>query len=212
MIRDMLQKTGETISAPQSPLMWETTFARIANALNDHPIAKSNQSNLSSDNFDIITPNRLILGRNSARGLPMEGLDLETSANLQRVLARSHDIFAAWFRIYMENIHLLNTASTLKWTKSAPLPVIGDVVLFVATESAGGSKKDGVWKIGRVVSVKERRVMIEQVLKSGTKTVLERNPRDVSVIAGVEEVSINSQDYFNRLLGATSKSPSAAPL
>ena len=32
MIRDMLQKTGEAISAPQSPLMWETTFARIANA------------------------------------------------------------------------------------------------------------------------------------------------------------------------------------
>ena len=94
----MLQKTGEAISAPQSPLMWETTFARISNALNDHPIAKSNQSNVSSDNFDIITPDRLILGRNSKRGLPMEGLDLETSANLQRVLTRSHEIFAAWFR------------------------------------------------------------------------------------------------------------------
>ena len=72
------------------------------------------------------------------RRLPIEGIDLETSANLQRVLARSHEIFSAWFRIYMENVHLLKTASTLKWTKSAPLPVVGDVVLFVATESAGG--------------------------------------------------------------------------
>ena len=171
MIRDMLQRTGEAISAPQSPLMWETTFARIANALNDHPIAKSNQSNVSSESFDIITPNRLILGRNNVRGLPIEGIDLEVSSNLQRVLARSHEIFAAWFRIYLENVHLLNTASTLKWTKSTPLPVIGDVVLFVATESAGGSKKDGVWKLGRVVGVSERRLKIEQVLKSGTKTV-----------------------------------------
>ena len=85
----------------------------------------------------------------------------------------------------MENVHLLNTASTLKWTKSATLPVVGYVVLFVATESAGGSKKDGVWKLGRVVTVTERRIKIEQVLKSGTKTVLERNPRDVSVIAGI---------------------------
>ena len=144
MIRDMLQRTGEAISVPQSPLMWETTFARIANALNDHPIAKSNQSNVSSESFDIITPNRLILGRNNVCGLPIEGTDQEVSSNLQRVLARSHEIFAAWFHIYLENVHLLNTASTLNWTKSAPLPVIGDVVLFVATESAGGSKKDGV--------------------------------------------------------------------
>ena len=42
--------------------MWETTFPRISNALNDHPIAKGNQTNLSLDTFDIITPNRLILG------------------------------------------------------------------------------------------------------------------------------------------------------
>ena len=129
LIRDMLQRTGEAISAPQSPLMWETTFARISNVLNDHPIGKSNQTNLSSDTFDIITPNRLILGRNNRRGLSSEGLDFEASANLQKVLSRSHEIFQVWFKIYMENIHLLNMASTLKWTKSGPLPVIGDVVL-----------------------------------------------------------------------------------
>ena len=110
------------------------------------------------------------------------------------------------------NIHLLNTASTLKWTKSGPLPVVGDVVLFVATESAGGSKKDGVWRLGRVVTVTDRRIKIEQVLKSGTKTVLERNPRAVSVIAGVEEVAVNSQDYFDRLVASSSKSPSTVHL
>ena len=56
LIRDMLQRTGEAISVPQSPLMRETTLARISNALNDHPIVKSNQTNLSSDTFDIIPP------------------------------------------------------------------------------------------------------------------------------------------------------------
>ena len=69
-----------------------------------------------------------------------------------------------------------------------------------------------MWKLGLVVAVTERRIKIEQVLKSGTKTVLERNPRDVSVIAGVEEVSVNSQDYFIRLLGSSSKSPSTVHL
>ena len=61
--------------------------------------------------------------------------------------------------------------------------------------------------MGRVLSVTERRVKIEQVLKSGTKTVLERNPRDVSVIVGVEELTVNTQDYFNRLMAATKVSP-----
>ena len=36
-------------------------------------LTKAGRANISSDNFDIITPNRLILGRNSTRGLPMEG-------------------------------------------------------------------------------------------------------------------------------------------
>ena len=157
--------------------------------LNDHPIAKSNHSNLSSDTFNIITLNCLILGRNNCRSLSAEGLDFEASANLQKVLVRSHEIFQALFKIYMENIHLLNMASTLKWTKSSPQPIIGDVVLFVATESTGGSKKDGVWRLERVLTVKDRRVKIEQVLKSGTKTVLKRNPRDVSVIVGVDKLA-----------------------
>ena len=111
-----------------------------------------------------------------------------------------------------ENIHLLNTASTLKWTKSGPPPAIGDIVLFVATESAGGSKKDGVWRLGRVVAVTDRRIRIEQVLKSGTKTILEGNPRNVSVIAGVDEIAVNTQDYFDRIVAAASKPPSTVHL
>ena len=48
---------------------------------------------------------------------------------------------------------------------------------------------------------------IEQVLRSGTKTVLERNPRDVSVILDVESLAITTQDYFSKLLEAE-RSPS----
>ena len=107
----------------------------------------------------------------------------------------------------MENIHLLNMASNLKWTKSGPLPTTEDVVLFVAMESTGGSKKDGVWRLGRVLNVTDRRVKIEQVLRSGTKTVLERNHSDVSVIVGVEEFAVNTQSFYDRLMAATKVSP-----
>ena len=81
------------------------------------------------------------------RGLSGEGVDFEASANLQRLLVQSHDIFAAWYRLYIENIHLLN-ASKGKRTKSSPQLNPGDVVLFVVLESASGSKKNRTWRLG----------------------------------------------------------------
>ena len=48
---------------------------------------------------------------------------------------------------------------------------------------------------------------IEQVLRSGTKTVLERNSRDVSMIVDAESLPITTQDYFSKLLEAE-RSPS----
>lgn len=91
--------------------MWETRFARIANALNNLPIAKgNNHSGLGTGNFDIITPNRLLLVRNNQRRLGGEGMDFESGANLQKLLAGSHKIFGTWYRLYIDNIHLLNMA------------------------------------------------------------------------------------------------------
>ena len=83
LIREMLEQTGEGTPSLQSPLMWETTFARIANALNDLPIAKGNtHSGTVTGNVDIIMPNRILLGRNNRRGISGEGIDFKSSANL----------------------------------------------------------------------------------------------------------------------------------
>ena len=81
------------------------------------------------------------------------------------------------------------------------------MVLFVVLESASGSKRDGTWRLGRVLSATDRKVMIEQVLRSGTKTILERNPRLVSAIVDVDSLAITTRDYFSKLLEAE-RSPS----
>ena len=128
---------------------------------------------------------------------------------LQKVLARSHAIFGAWYQIYIENIHLLN-APCDKWTGSGPPLVEGDVVLFIALETTTGSKKDGVWRLGRVLSVTDRRVQIDEVLKSGTKTILERNPRDISLVISADEYAVNTRAYFSRLEEAK-KNPTDKP-
>ena len=108
--------------------------------------------------------------------------------------------------MYIENIHLLN-ATPGKWRRSDPSLNPGDIVLFVVLESASGSKRSGTWRLGRVLTATDRKVRIEQVLKSGTKTVLERNPRDVSVIVGADTLAVNTCDYFSKLLEAE-RSPS----
>ena len=81
------------------------------------------------------------------------------------------------------------------------------MVLFVVLEVASGSKKDGTWRLGKVLSVTDRKVRIEQVLRSGTKTILERNPSDVSAIDDVDSLAITTRDYFSKLLEAK-RSPS----
>ena len=58
-----------------------------------------------------------------------------------------------------------------------------------------------------LLSVTDRKVRIELVLRSGTKTILERNPRDVSAIVNVDSLAITTRDYFSKLLEAK-KSPS----
>ena len=79
--------------------------------------------------------------------------------------------------------------------------------MFVVLESASGSKKNGTWRLDKVLSATDRKVKIEQVLKSRTKTVLERNPRDVSAIVDVDSLAITTRDYFSRLQEAE-RSPS----
>ena len=55
-----------------SLLQWESLSQQIANSINNMPIGVSNKTD-SLENLDILTPNRLILGRNNNRN-PTEPL------------------------------------------------------------------------------------------------------------------------------------------
>ena len=49
-----------------SVIQWETLMQQISNSLNNHPIGLKNRTE-DLENVDLITPNRLILGRNNER-------------------------------------------------------------------------------------------------------------------------------------------------
>ena len=52
----------------KSILDWETTFSYVSNFINNLPMARmTNSRSLSSDISEILTPNRLLLGKNNQR-------------------------------------------------------------------------------------------------------------------------------------------------
>ena len=72
-LRKSLEKMGVNTNHPQTVLQWETLFSKIANTVDNLPMAKGNMSNSSNLGYEIITPNRLKLGRNNyqARALAL---------------------------------------------------------------------------------------------------------------------------------------------
>ena len=70
-------------------LQWETLFSKVANTVDNLPMAKRNTSNATNLGYEIITPNRLKLGRNNFRTLDGSGIKLDMAANLTAMLERN---------------------------------------------------------------------------------------------------------------------------
>ena len=202
-IRDTLKSTADQHATAQTALEWETLFAKIANAINDLPIAKGNCSNVKDLGFEMITPNRLLLGRNNFRSLEGPGMVIESNNIPSRLLERNNDIYRTWYQFYIDRIHHL-TMKPLKWSVSSERqPKPQDIVLFVFNDSAL-SKQSKDWRLGRVVQVSEngRQITIEYASLKGnqqaSKKQVTRSPRDLTIIFSVEEVYLNSRDYFKQ--------------
>ena len=81
-----------------SILQWETICAVIANSINDLPIAIGNL--IDVENMDLITPNRLLLGRNNDRSPTGDSI---ISLNPTKLLDQNSRIYDAWFESWLLN-------------------------------------------------------------------------------------------------------------
>ena len=88
-LRKSLEKMGVNTNHPQTVLQWETLFSKIANTVDNLPMAKENMSNPSNLGYEIITPNRLKLGKNNYRALEGSGIKLDMASNLTALLERN---------------------------------------------------------------------------------------------------------------------------
>ena len=186
LLRQMLEKLGvDTTVKSMTHVQWETLFSHISQNLNDIPIAKVNRSSIDDFAWDVITPNRLLLGKNVNRSLN-GNIEMESGPELERLMEKNRKILETWYKIFVEHLYYLIPRPTSKWHATDPVNV-GDVVLFVFKENA--VMKQDVWKLARVVEVfSPTKVKLQYSIKTkrGDTEVkfLERNPRQLCMILG----------------------------
>ena len=125
---------GVSTDHSQTVLQWETLFAKIANTVDNLPMAKEDTSNSSNLGYEIISPNRLKLGRKNYRSLEGSGIKLDMASSLTALLERNRELYCEWYQIFIENIHMLDLRPN-KWLKNSRLPLLEDIVLFVFNDS-----------------------------------------------------------------------------
>ena len=112
-----------------SVLQWETLSAQIANSINNLPIAMT-KSVSELESADLITPNRLKLGRNNERS-PVGTLTV--TSNLQKIISSNQLIFNSWFQAWLVS-YVPKLMYHPKWFANDTDLKKGDVVLFLKND------------------------------------------------------------------------------
>ena len=111
-----------------SILQWETLSSSIANQINNLPLAIGNIVG-DFECLDLITPNRLLLGRNNDR-CPCGILNCTNPTN---IIKENQSIFNSWFEVWLL-VHVPKLMLQQKWFSSNKINV-GDVILFTKNDS-----------------------------------------------------------------------------
>ena len=121
---------------------YETAFAYISNELNCMPLCLgSKYENL--ERADLITPSRLLLGRNNKRA-PTGYPRIESKS---RMIDDMDKVHRAWWEAWKSEKIEDYIPAPSKWHRNTRPPVVGDVVVFIQKEMKLGRSH---WKLGRV--------------------------------------------------------------
>ena len=174
-----------------SVIQWETLGQQIANSINNLPIGIGNKT-ANLENLDILTPNRLLLGRNNSRG-PTAPLVL--TQDVKKIVQTNRDIFNAWFQSWLVS-YVPSLVDAPKWFKNDRNIAEGDVVLF----SKSDKEFEDLYQYGIVKSVtpskdgRIRKVEVEyQNSSESSKRSTVRGVRDLIVIHPVDELGLSKQ-------------------
>jgi len=173
-----------------SILHWETLASSIANSINNLPLAIKNKGDFEFE--DLITPNRLLLGRNNDR-CPTEPLTMSNDSD--KIIRSNKKIFEAWFECWLTS-HVPSLMFQPKWFNSDRDLNPGDVVLFTKQESSiSSSYQYGLIKsVNRGRDDKIRNAVVEyQNPNENVKRCTTRSVRTLVLILGVDEIDLSKE-------------------
>ena len=174
-----------------SIIQWETLGQQVSNSINNMPIGLGNKTE-SVESLDILTPNRLILGRNNNRN-PTEPLELKE--DLRGIIEANKKIFESWFKEWLTS-YVPTLVEKPKWFVTERSISIGDVVLFLKSER----EFDQQYQYGIVVATYESKDGIIRVVEvsyqnssENVKRSTKRSVRDLVVIHQYDEIGISKE-------------------
>jgi hypothetical protein len=128
-------------------LSFETAFQFIANELNSLPLCLgSRTSNL--DHTDLITPSRLILGRNNRR----------SPSGYPRVSSKSRQVedldtvYRAWWKVWKLERLVDYIPRPNKWLKTTREPKVDDIIVFLKVDKEVALGQS-LWRLGRIKKI-----------------------------------------------------------
>ena len=171
-----------------SSIQWETLMAQISNSINNLPIGVKNKV-ADLENLDLITPNRLILGRNNER---CPNAPLVLSGDHKKLIEKNASIFRSWFKAWLVS-YIPSIIERPKWHKNVSDIHVGDIVLFLKSEK----DFEEIYQYGIVKMVHKgrddlvRKVDVEyQNSNEATKRTTQRGVRDLIVVHPIDELDI----------------------
>ena len=186
-IRKSLEKVASR-KKRLSVLSWETLGCQIANSINNMPIGLGSKSEML-ESLDILTPNRLILGRNNNR---CPSAPLELSNDFRHIIEGNNEVFSIWFKEWLIS-YVPTLVEKPKWFESDRNVAVGDVVLFLKAEK----EFERTYQYGMVSRVVAGRDGIIRVVEidyqnhtEKVKRTTKRCVRDIIIIHPVDELGL----------------------
>ena len=164
---------------------------RIAAELNNVPLASGDASTLDHP-FNILTPNRLLTGRNHERFSHFQSTI--PHATPSQYVQRAEDIMSSFMTTLSNSIIRIN-ARPKKWASSSPAPGVGDIVLML--KDSDNAKTS--WSIARIASLssdlRKAELLVPRPGGVGAPTTLTRSLRDCILISKADSCPTNSESF-----------------
>ena len=171
-----------------SIIQWETLAFQVANTINNLPICAGKVSK-GLEQLDLITPNRLLLGRNNDRS-PVGTITL--TDDVGKIITQNNKIFQAWFDAWLTSC-VPNMMHHPKWFKSDVDPKVGDVVIFLKSDKEFEQIYQYGIIVGRKISrdgkIRELEIEYQNHIEN-VKRRVPRGTREVVVIHPVGELGL----------------------